>query len=76
MIGVGDGRDRLFNIVNDFDDSHTRALIEFGGSTRSQIADMSNVTEETLRGQTKSIYVKKDCHTATDLMQALSAIME
>lgn len=51
------------------------AMRHFDGATRAQIADMRNVTEETLRGQTKSIYAKMDCHTATDLMRALSAIM-
>ena len=51
------------------------AMRLFKGTTRSQIADIRNVTEETLRGQTKSIYAKMNCHTATDLMRIMSAIM-
>ena len=36
LIGVGDGRDLLFNVINDFDHSHTRELIEFGGATPAE----------------------------------------
>ena len=51
------------------------AMRLFDGASRSDIAAMRQVTEETLRGQIKSIHAKTGARNEADLMRILGAIM-
>lgn len=51
------------------------AMRLYDGGSRSDIAAVREVTEETLRGQIKSICAKTDARNEADLMRILGAIM-